>query len=620
MLKIESEDQSYRNDENIWTLAFFIMIMKVFFLFVVSKHAKAIIMDTAYMKNIISFFDKNYWLILVIVFLVIYAFSITFVYLEGDDATIIAYQLFGRDNSIQPRYASYQGMFDVLLSTLPTNEPVLRVFSISISALSACIFTILAVKIAYSWTAVKIKGTITIVLLLLLFSPELFFSGLYINPTMLSLVLVLCAHFLIKQVFHKKFFRVIVFILSALLFGFGISFRWSTVIYSVVIFFDMAMDDLFLSTKEYSRISIRNVFTSCLWFFIAICSALFFITLSLGDEIINFEFSTLFLLVKTYLLSDNSPIFSMISLAKLLTLFSPLLLFFSAIGILTLLRKKAWKFIIIFFVQILLIATYLKTGNFKESLVIIPITWFLFIEGFNRSAEVLKPKFLIPIALTLAILPWFIGVKIHSTSTLWGPGFELRKPDESSLVDNSVLLRYSAEYSYSLGSINFVFAGGFALETPEGPRPLGGYYYVLPGGTWREFLKQQDKIVKEITHMGINEHIILHVGGGKAIKNIIELVNSGYFETQIEDNPQSVVGALPHREFLDLQGNRVTIAYLYDGDELSNKVFCDTNPQLCQRQIPVNTNYSSVLNRLYGQFPQANLKVLSPFTGVLLLQ
>ena len=64
--------------------------------------------------------NKHQHIFLIIAaFLVIYAFSLTFVYVEGDDASIVAYHLLGRDDSLRSKYAIYQAMFGISDSSFP---------------------------------------------------------------------------------------------------------------------------------------------------------------------------------------------------------------------------------------------------------------------------------------------------------------------------------------------------------------------------------------------------------------------------------------------------------------------------------------------------------------------
>lgn len=74
---------------------------------------------------------NNLWLILLIaVFGLVYIRAMAFVYVEGDDASSMAYHVMGRNNDLQPVYAAYQGMMDKVLSRLPPQEPLLRVTSL----------------------------------------------------------------------------------------------------------------------------------------------------------------------------------------------------------------------------------------------------------------------------------------------------------------------------------------------------------------------------------------------------------------------------------------------------------------------------------------------------------
>ena len=72
-----------------------------------------------------------------IIFGSVYIASLTFVYVEGDDATSIVYHAMGRDRSVQPAYSAYHGMMDVFLGWLPADEIVLRHLAISLTAAAA---------------------------------------------------------------------------------------------------------------------------------------------------------------------------------------------------------------------------------------------------------------------------------------------------------------------------------------------------------------------------------------------------------------------------------------------------------------------------------------------------
>ena len=92
------------------------------------------------------------WTIFVVAaFALVYALNQTFVYVEGDDATSIAFHALGRSADLQPPYASYNGMMDFLLGLLPASEPVVRVTAISLTMLGGVLMTVFALQLAFAW-------------------------------------------------------------------------------------------------------------------------------------------------------------------------------------------------------------------------------------------------------------------------------------------------------------------------------------------------------------------------------------------------------------------------------------------------------------------------------------
>jgi len=73
--------------------------------------------------------------------------------------------------------------------------------------------------------------------------------------------------------------------------------------------------------------------------------------------------------------------------------------------------------------------------------------------------------------VSLALLPWVLGVQVTYGGKAWGPGFEFRPYDRP--IDYSTRIRP-------------VFGAGAAVPTQEGRRPLWGNAAVLLGGGWRE--------------------------------------------------------------------------------------------------------------------------------------
>src|SRR5829696_5354035 len=154
------------------------------------------------MQNIV----KPTWIVITaLIFLIIFQFSGTWIYIDGDDATSIAYHVLGRNTSIQPPYSPYQGMMDKLLGLLPSDEPTQRTVAFGITRLASILMVILILALVFDWLqesgrqySPSLRAVISVVLLLAV--PELFYLGLVYSPTMVAMCFVLFAHLLIKQI------------------------------------------------------------------------------------------------------------------------------------------------------------------------------------------------------------------------------------------------------------------------------------------------------------------------------------------------------------------------------------------------------------------------------------
>lgn len=87
-----------------------------------------------------------------------------------------------------------------------------------------------------------------IAIVILLAAPELFFFGLVYSPAWVAMCLLLTAHLILRRAARnvnwldfadKK--QIAYIILSLFLFGFGVSFRWNTILYMGVIVVDMIL-------------------------------------------------------------------------------------------------------------------------------------------------------------------------------------------------------------------------------------------------------------------------------------------------------------------------------------------------------------------------------------------
>src|SRR5690606_6321549 len=110
-------------------------------------------------------------------------FTLTPYYIEGDDASTILYQLFGRDTSIQRAFNPYHSGFDTLLSWLPNDEKTLRLSAFVVSFLAGIANIFLLCLWLLRQFPENTKWVIAFALLLPFLIPEMLFSSLLINPS-----------------------------------------------------------------------------------------------------------------------------------------------------------------------------------------------------------------------------------------------------------------------------------------------------------------------------------------------------------------------------------------------------------------------------------------------------
>ena len=202
-----------------------------------------------------------FWIIAA--FALVFACSHRFAYVEGDDATSIAFHVLGRDASLQPPYSAYNGMMDKLLGFLPANESVLRVAAFGISSLAAVIFVILALKLVFDWMGnVPPAHRVTIALITLAACPELFFLGMAYTPGLVAMCFILGGHLLLRHALrpgataggHRPDWGS--FVASLAMFGFGASCRWETLTYGIVPVLDVWLG---LTAHRFHRPSLRQI-------------------------------------------------------------------------------------------------------------------------------------------------------------------------------------------------------------------------------------------------------------------------------------------------------------------------------------------------------------------------
>jgi len=455
-------------------------------------------------------FVRQYLFILLIVlaFLVVYAASLTFVYVTGDDAATILWHAQGRNHQIWSPYAHYEGMWDTWLSFLPAHEPTLRFSAMSISAMGGLFFTILSMALIFEWLDIQSwQQRVFLSLSALLIFPELFFLGLVIDTALIGMPFILVSHLIARRsiltrssILRKKQ-EWINLLISVILFGLGVSLRWYLIVYGLVIVTDTILSKSNLRSLKFEELRHRTLL-SFIWGGLAILSSLLFITLS-GQWI--YLIST-FTGVVNWLSHDIG--YSIYLLAGLNTFFSPAAIVLAILGIWIMIRKRSDLLFIVLF-SFLSIIPVIKTDEVKQILTFVPAFMLCSILGITSIMSFSHKKMQKAFGgfvIILLLLPWFIGLTVYSPNTRWGPGFEMRRIGESINTTNRSTLNVSAwGRIFPVENITLRLGDGLAVSTGEGPRPLGAYGAVLLGGGWRDFVSTRDREFQEAILLSIQE-------------------------------------------------------------------------------------------------------------------
>ena len=427
--------------------------------------------------------------LLLLLFVLVFVQAMTLVYVDGDDATSIAYHIAGRNPELQLPYSPYQGMADLILCVLSPNEMLLRHSALIATNVALIVFVLLLLSLVFSWVQLPArlpKWLITLAFFLAV--PELSYIGLVYSPTLVAMSFILGAHLVARKSYRERWLfgrwgisAIGFYLLSILFFGIGVSFRWNTLLYGGVIFVDLV-----LLAKKYRDISLRDFLpnTVWLWGMLAVLAAFLMLAIS-GYGIGHFvdQFSTVrYVFNQAGTLTPNaasSP--SERALRTILTLtpeFTPAFILFVAVGMLIVSKQKNPLWLVVAF-GVLSVLPWMRSGNPKFIITSLPVLALLFVIGFRETWQwFYKQKWqrikMLPV-FALLLLPWLVGVQISRPNTSWGPDFSLKK--------------YAYEDVES-SAVDLVFDTGMAFPSPEGPRSLWGHAYVLFAGGWRDMVEQ----------------------------------------------------------------------------------------------------------------------------------
>lgn len=447
------------------------------------------------MGKLNQFIKNNTWVALVTVsFMLVYLFSLTFVAVDGDHAASLTYHLLDRNADLLQPFFAYHGMMDVVLSIFPADLEVLTSASLIITAVTAILMVIVILILVYEWFKqldISPKQKWLAALVILLASPEFFYFGLVYNPSLLSTIIIILSHLLIRRVVQQSKeqggFTSALYIqlaLSAILFGLGVSFRWNLGVYGAVIFFDVVILHMQLHRIHLRASELRGFITSALlnyiaWGVASVVLAFVAIWISGYDFAgIQQQFEVLFL--------ENEGI-GFRTFLDLLALTTPGFILLAGIGLVSLLVRRN-PLIIVVLVGLAVIAGWFRAGVPKLLLPAIPGMILCVVLGFQVVWYGIQNARLQTLArvITLAILivPWFVGFSFISETSSYGPWFELMPYDRDEIDDTQIAIRVGA---------------GRAYRTPEAERPMFGHAFVLFGG-WKDFMlefnQQADEVVE----------------------------------------------------------------------------------------------------------------------------
>ncbi|MCP3958341.1 MAG: hypothetical protein GY719_10860 [bacterium] len=564
----------------------------------------------------------GYLLPVVLIFGLAYACSLSFVYIEGDDASSIAFHALGRDISLQPPYGAYNSMMDSVLGLLPRHEPTLRIFAIALSSLANLIFALLTLTLVFEWLpGLDSQSRRAFSFVLLAACPELFFLGLFYNPSIIAMSLLLTAHLILRRGLrrhgipgpgHWRGWQV--WSLSLAVFGLGAACRWDTTIYGGVIVADLILGPGLTEPTSRKAGLLHRASFAVTWGIAALAAFLAALLIS------GYELGDLFFLVAWIadVHTGNTQLATVASfrprtLLNLLSLMTPAFSALILVGSAILLVRRD-RFLLVPACGAVLTSLWLPSGIPKYQLAAVPGLTACAALGFfavwNLERFGSTPKLILRVAL-LALLagPWFVGLRVYDPDISWGPGYHMRRSDAGPEAGSEQDDRQPRRRLWP------VVGAGLALPTSEGPRPLGGYAPVLFGGQWRRLLleleRERDRVIAVALDRGLP--LLQDTGEGFIVNHLARLgfSTSDPSAYALEQRP-----AIVERQFQHRDGRRIAIVRCEERAALTRGGPDLEQLQRSSGETVVIYGYGATIRDLYGIAPGA-LEVLGPRTAVL---
>ena len=542
----------------------------------------------------------------------VYAFSLTFVYVDPDDASSFAYHVSGRNSSIQEPFEQFQFGMDYVLSYLPAHEVTIRIVAKVLIAVAATASFVLLLALSFTMIGdVTPVDKIRITASLFLATPEFIYLGLVYTPMLVGVCSILLAHLILRvQVLRMHTHRewnakcLALVVVSAALMAFGGFCRWDLCLYGAFVIIDF----LYLSkvtAASKPRDSRKLIWLSLEW---AVASAVLWVLMVLGSG----EFhSALKDTAKAVLETkgetasgfDADILRAVGADAMLLTPAFICAVVLGWISILKTSKRFAW---FIMLVMVLAILWPFRLGP-KEYWIFLPFLVVTAVKGFSfvwrQGPSMTHRRFLrISFALLLA-LPWIVGVRLTYGDSSWGPGFELRPFDRSD--------------SGAVPVLSIRLDAGAAFPSSEGPRPVMGHAFVLIGGGWRTLVKSLSDERISALHYALDKKLPFLSLMQYDQFQVVELAEMGF--TTLDSERWRFLAAPVVRKFRHQDGRSMTLIRLKLSKLLAAPTLLDSLESEAVNDRFVVWAEPGVMRRLY-LISKESFESLGPSTAVLNLK
>ncbi len=555
------------------------------------------------------FIDKRWFWVVIACFAVVYAASLSFAYVEGDDTSSIAYHLYGRNSAIQPPYSPYHSMMDAVLGLLPINEALLRTVAVGLTSLAAIGIVLFMLAIGFDWLkTLPLAPRWLIALVLLLVSPEFFYLGLVYLPGVIAMALVLAAHLILRwggvadqppslATNHGR----IMILLSAVVFGIGAACRWDITVYGAVIAADLVFG--YGDRGERLVTMIRRRWIGCIvWGVLALIG--FFLALVIsgyGPGTVVAEIQK----YQNYLGERSSQITE--TIGSLQPLVTPAFGIFALVGLITLVRRRD-PLLIVFAVGLIVIVPWASRGVPKFILPGIPGLVACAVLGFSILWNHFKSErwqsIVRALIIVLLLAPWLIGVQVEYDDSAFGSGFETRAYDRPEPTGTKISLA--------------ILGTGTLFPTSEGPRALFGHAAVLLGGDWRRAIDERWQEIETVTDYVIQNELPI-ISTGNMSNFVVSLWQRGYTTLDPRDpagESEEASNALILRTFTNGDGKTLDV---YKREITSTQIEAlDVLPSDIN-QIVIH-GYPRTLRKLYLDAPTTLLEKLGSVSALLDLE